>query len=70
MTNPKIHPGSFNAGGGTGAPGSYDGGEAAIRTGFGERRVKLAAGDRVLYPSTRRHWVAPVTRDTRVAACF
>ena len=34
------------------------------------RRVKLAAGDMVLYPATSLHRVAPVTRGTRLACFF
>ena len=52
------------------APDSYDGGELVIQDTFGERSVKLAAGDLVLYPGTRVHRVAPVTRGERVAAFF
>lgn len=51
-------------------PASYDGGELVIRDTFGERSVKLAAGDLVLYPGTSVHHVAPVTRGTRLAAFF
>jgi PKHD-type hydroxylase len=52
------------------APESYDGGELIIQDTFGERSVKLAAGDLVLYPSTTVHRVAPVTRGVRLAAFF
>jgi PKHD-type hydroxylase len=52
------------------APESYDGGELIIQDTFGERSVKLAAGDLVLYPGTSVHRVAPVTRGERVAAFF
>ena len=47
-------------------PGEYDGGELVIRTTFGERRVKLAKGDAVIYPSTSLHHVAEVTRGEHV----
>ncbi|WPL16140.1 PKHD-type hydroxylase [Thiorhodovibrio winogradskyi] len=47
-------------------PESYAGGELTIRTSFGERAIKLAAGDAVLYPSSSLHWVAPVTRGERL----
>ena len=49
-------------------PGSYEGGELIIRTSFGDREVKLPAGDAVLYPSTSRHRVAEVTRGERLVA--
>ncbi len=47
-------------------PESYDGGELVIRTTYGEKRVKLAAGDAVIYPSRSLHGVAPVTRGERL----
>jgi PKHD-type hydroxylase len=52
------------------APESYDGGELVIEDAFGERTVKLASGDLVLYPGTSVHRVAPVTRGVRLAAFF
>jgi PKHD-type hydroxylase len=51
-------------------PASYDGGELVIEDTFGERRVKLAAGDLVLYPGTSVHSVSPVTRGRRLASFF
>jgi PKHD-type hydroxylase len=51
-------------------PGDYDGGELAIEDTFGLQRVKLAAGDMVLYPGSSVHQVTPVTRGTRLAAFF
>jgi PKHD-type hydroxylase len=52
------------------APESYDGGELIIDDDFGERRVKLPAGDMVLYPGTSIHRVTPVTRGVRIASFF
>jgi len=52
------------------APEEYDGGELAIEDRFGPRKIKLAAGDMVLYPGTSVHHVEPVTRGTRLAAFF
>jgi PKHD-type hydroxylase len=51
-------------------PEDYDGGELVIQDTFGERAVKLAAGDMVLYPGTSVHRVAPVTRGVRLASFF
>ncbi|MFY9511244.1 MAG: Fe2+-dependent dioxygenase [Rubrivivax sp.] len=52
------------------APDSYDGGELVVQDTFGEQRLKLAAGDAVLYPGTSVHRVEPVTRGTRLASFF
>ena len=51
-------------------PAEYDGGELVIDDTFGTRRVKLPAGDMILYPASSRHWVEPVTRGARVASFF
>ncbi|MEJ8814433.1 Fe2+-dependent dioxygenase [Variovorax ureilyticus] len=48
----------------------YDGGELVVEDTFGEQRVKLPAGDMVLYPGTSVHRVLPVTRGHRVASYF
>jgi PKHD-type hydroxylase len=50
------------------APSEYDGGELVIRTPAGERAVKSAAGDGVLYPASSIHQVSPVTRGERLVA--
>jgi PKHD-type hydroxylase len=50
------------------APETYDGGELVIEDTYGTQAVKLPAGDMVLYPSTSRHRVAPVTRGVRLAS--
>lgn len=51
-------------------PGDYDGGELVIEDTYGSPRVKLAAGDMVIYPGTSVHRVEPVTRGHRVASFF
>ena len=51
-------------------PGEYDGGELTVQDTFGNRRVKLPAGDAVLYPGTSVHEVTPVTRGARLASFF
>jgi PKHD-type hydroxylase len=51
-------------------PASYDGGELVIEHSFSEQRVKLAAGDLVVYPGTSVHRVEPVTRGERLASFF
>ncbi|MBV9862827.1 MAG: Fe2+-dependent dioxygenase [Alphaproteobacteria bacterium] len=52
------------------APDDYDGGELVVEDAFGPQRVKLPAGDMVLYPGTSLHHVRPVTRGRRLAAFF
>jgi PKHD-type hydroxylase len=52
------------------APESYDGGELIIENDFGSETAKLAAGDAVVYTSTSRHRVTPVTRGVRTACVF
>ncbi|WP_300295562.1 Fe2+-dependent dioxygenase [Ferrovibrio sp.] len=51
-------------------PEEYDGGELVVEDTYGEHRVKLPAGDMVLYPSTSLHRVTEVTRGARVASFF
>lgn len=51
-------------------PESYDGGDLVIEDTFGEQRVKLPAGDLILYPGTSVHRIEPVTHGTRIASFF
>lgn len=51
-------------------PEEYDGGELIVEDVYGEKSVKLAAGDMVLYPATSLHRVEPVTRGNRVSSFF
>ena len=51
-------------------PDEYDGGELVITDIFGTHRVKLPAGDLILYPGTSLHRVEPVTRGVRLASFF
>jgi PKHD-type hydroxylase len=52
------------------APDAYDGGELIVEDTYGVHRVKLAAGDMILYPASSLHRVAPVTRGARVSSFF
>jgi PKHD-type hydroxylase len=52
-------------------PHEYDGGELVIEgVALAPARVKLAAGDAILYPATSVHRVEPVVRGDRWAAVF
>lgn len=51
-------------------PDEYEGGDLVIEDTFGEKRVKLAAGDMIIYPGTSVHRVEPVTRGHRLASFF
>ncbi len=51
-------------------PETYDGGELVVQDTYGEQRIKLQAGDMVMYPGTSVHRVEPVTRGERVACFF
>ncbi len=49
-------------------PDSYSGGELFVETPYGEKQVKLPAGDGILYPTTMLHRVAEVKSGERLAA--
>lgn len=49
-------------------PASYEGGELVVNAAFGEQKIKLPAGDAVMYPASSRHRVAEVTRGERLVA--
>lgn len=51
-------------------PDEYEGGELVMQEPQGERRIKLPAGDMVLYPGNTLHGVRPVTRGARIASFF
>ena len=51
-------------------PADYEGGDLVIADTYGEQRVRLAAGDLVIYPGTSVHRVEPVTRGARLASFF
>jgi PKHD-type hydroxylase len=51
-------------------PDEYDGGELVVHDAFGTHRVKLAAGDMVVYPATSLHEVTPIARGSRLASFF
>ena len=51
-------------------PDEYDGGELVVEDTYGAPRIKLPAGDLVLYPGTSVHRVEPVTRGFRLASFF
>jgi PKHD-type hydroxylase len=51
-------------------PDEYDGGELIVEDTYGVHKVKLPAGDMVLYPSSSLHSVTAVTRGARIASFF
>lgn len=46
-------------------PASYDGGELQIKSDIGDAKVKLPAGDAIIYPTGAIHQVLPVTNGER-----
>ena len=49
-------------------PSDYEGGELSVRTTFGLQRIKLPAGQAVVYPSSSLHRVEPVRSGERRVA--
>jgi PKHD-type hydroxylase len=49
-------------------PTDYAGGELVIEDTFGQSRVKLPAGDAVLYPASSLHHVASITQGARLVS--
>ena len=52
------------------APEDYDGGELVVEDTYGTHKVKLPAGDMIVYPGTSLHHVTPITRGSRIASFF
>ena len=51
-------------------PEEYEGCELVVEDNYGVHKVKLPAGDMVLYPSSSLHSVTPVTGGARIASFF
>jgi PKHD-type hydroxylase len=49
-------------------PDSYEGGALVIEDSYGERPIRLPAGELILYPSTSLHRVEPLSSGVRLAA--
>jgi PKHD-type hydroxylase len=52
------------------SPDDYDGGELVVEDTYGTHKVKLPAGDMIVYPGTSLHHVTPITRGSRIASFF
>lgn len=51
-------------------PDEYEGGELVVQDTYGTHRIKLPAGDLILYPASSLHRVEPVTRGARLCSFF
>jgi PKHD-type hydroxylase len=51
-------------------PEDYDGGELVVSDTYRQHKVKLPAGDMIVYPGTSLHHVTPITRGSRIASFF
>jgi len=47
---------------------AYQGGELVIHTAFGEQKIKLEAGDAIVYPSSSLHKINEITEGKRLVA--
>ncbi len=48
-------------------PDDYEGGDFVVELPYGEQRIRGDAGNVILYPSDRLHYVEPVTRGARTS---
>jgi PKHD-type hydroxylase len=48
-------------------PDEYEGGELTVHDSYGAHRIKLAAGNMIVYPATSRHRVEPIRKGSRVS---
>jgi PKHD-type hydroxylase len=48
----------------------YEGGELSIEDRFNISKIKLPAGDMMVYPACTRHWVEPVANGSRIVSYF
>jgi len=51
-------------------PEDYDGGELVIEDTYGSHKLKLPAGDMVVYPASSLHYVTEITRGSRWSSFF
>ena len=51
-------------------PLDYDGGELILEDSYGTHKIKLPAGQMILYPASAIHCVTPVTKGNRIVASF
>src|SRR5688572_2111737 len=51
-------------------PEKYEGGELVVEDNYGVHKVKLPAGDMVLYPTSSLHSVTSMTNNTHIASFF
>ncbi len=49
-------------------PEDYDGGHLVVQNQYGEQKIKLPAGDAIMYPASSLHRVEEITRGQRLVA--